>query len=906
LINSIVSNITGMLKGLVLNARSKPNLKAVDCNAGSKVSVISLDSVNPGYLINLLSTLLEGSSNPIIITPGVSLGSTIKGLMRNATVTGYEAIGSIEEHDRVVAVLPEVYLRSRGEPSSDREGVLKALAELGLCKDRVFVVSKIFEDTLGSWGASVSSGKVGGHGMRGYLREEALTLFNQLYRGLTPSKGQVVALKMLAEMLEVGGSLVTVMPTGSGKTAIFHVASRLASSNGIGSYTLVVTPLRALMRDQVRGAAKRGLSAVYIDSSVSREERERIYSVARRGLLDLLYVAPERFWDPSFRSFIERETPSLIVLDEIHVVTSWGSTFRPSYLNLARTLASYRVKSRFKPPLLGLSATLSLDNAEEIIRMLGHGRKPVIVDVSGEELPDVDLDAETPVIIRSKLLRDNLNFEVVIAPEGFERLKLLVDVVRGYVESCRSKHSDWVGVVFTGYAESRSIEWANVDVIARALKENLNVKILAYHGELGDANRRRVEELLTKRSEGEAVVVATKAFGMGVDIPNIRWVVFYTLSDSIEEFYQEAGRAGRDGREASITILYNPVDVEFKRRLARMSRLRPSYVLRISNTIARVLEGLPRDHGYLLLPLDIFKYKVYALRALEALRGAGVVDYHVVRGSRMTISPKGMGVHMKLGDSMYVTLNGEGVEVEVYTCRGNPLYDPVLFKAGGRIVLQTGKCLEKWVRVSDKEILAIEVTGELKFSRILEPQLFLDHIRSWVVEEESLENLVELVEKALAAKDRGLGAVNEVIGGSILGYLERRQRRLPETLETPRMIKCRSKCYEKVAYIIWNLVSAIGGQQGITIFYDDPWDPGELAQVYRSLSNTALNAKIRRVEKLLALISKWGWERILDEGYIVVLSKPGVKHERIAKALEGYKYHVIIQAPNTEPASRQK
>jgi hypothetical protein len=81
-----------MLKGLVLNVRSKPNLKAVDCNAGSEVSVISLDSVNPGYLINLLSTLLEGSSNPIIITPGVSLGSTIKGLMRNATVTGYEAI----------------------------------------------------------------------------------------------------------------------------------------------------------------------------------------------------------------------------------------------------------------------------------------------------------------------------------------------------------------------------------------------------------------------------------------------------------------------------------------------------------------------------------------------------------------------------------------------------------------------------------------------------------------------------------------------------------------------------------------------------------------------------------------------------------------------------------------------
>ena len=743
--------------------------------------------------------------------------------------------------------------------------------------------------------AGFSSERAEVHGIGGYLRGEALTLFSQLYEGLTPNVGQATALKVLAGMLESGGSLVVVMPTGSGKTAIFHVASRLASSNGVGSYTLVVTPLRALMRDQVYRATRRGLKAAYIDSSVSREEREKVYDAVRRGFIDLLYVTPERFWDPAFRSFIEREKPSLIVLDEVHVVTSWGSTFRPSYLNVVRTLASSRVKSRFKPPLLGLSATLSLDSAEEILRMLGHSRRPAVVDLSREEPPEVSVDAETPIIIRSKPLRDNLKFDVTIAPEGFERLKYLVEVVRGYVRSCRSKYDSWVGVVFTGYAESRSMEWANVDVIAKTLRENLDVKVLAYHGELSDSTRRRVEELLTGGGEREVVVVATKAFGMGVDIPNIRWAVFYTLSDSIEEFYQEAGRAGRDGGEAFITILYNPVDAVFKKRFARISRLRPSYVLRVSNTIAKILENLPEDRGYIILPLNVFKYKIYALRALEALRGAGVIDYHIVRSSRMSVSSKATGVYMKLGDLTYVTLGGEGVEANVYTCRGNPLYDPILVKAGGNVILQTGRCVEQWVRAGGREILVVEVTGELKFNRILEPQLFLDHVRSWAVEEEGLENLVQLVENALAARNRGLEAVNKVIEDSILEYLEKRQRRVPDVLETPGIIVCKRKCYEEVVQRVWSLVKTMGGPQGVTIFYDNPWDPGELAQAYRSLTNTTLNIKMRGVGKLLSLISRGGWERLLDEGYIIILSRTGAKHERLVKALEGYRYHVIFQ-----------
>ena len=878
------------LGALRRGGKFKPHAELLPCDGSSRVRVVMLGNVSPDNLIGSILGVLEDSTNPLIIVPGESLGSVVRRLRRGVDIVSYEDLHGITGYDRVVAVLPEVYMRSITDPPHGREGVLKALRDLGLCDDRVTLISRLLasRDTPvhGSPGFRV------GVSLSSHMADEALRLFNKLYPGLAPNVGQVVALKTLARMVESGGSLVVVLPTGSGKTAIFHVASRLASSNGFGLYTLVVTPLRALMRDQVLRASKRGLRAAYIDSSVPQEARREVYDLARRGLLDLLYVSPERFWDPAFREFIERERPSLIVLDEIHVVTSWGSTFRPSYLNVARTLASYRARG-FKPPLLGLSATLTVESAREILRLLGHKRDPLIVDLTSGDPGSSSVDPETPIVIKSSPIRGNLVFDVMMAPTGPRRLDVLLDVVKGMVGWCRSSYESWVGVVFTGYAESKALKWANVDTIARALREALDVKILAYHGELGDTARRRVEELLAGGSVREAIVVATKAFGMGVDIPNIRWVILYTPGDSIEDLYQEAGRAGRDGGQARVTILYNPADIEFKRRLSRMSRLRPSYVLNIRNTIARIAEALPGDHGYTLLPLGAFKYKLRALKALEAVRGIGLIDYHIDRRSKMRLSSSGRGVYMKLPGSRYVTLDGDGVEVEVYTCRDNPLYHPVILKAGSEVLLQTGRCPGNWVKVANEDILVVEVTGHLRFSDILEPDLFLEHVRSWVVGEESLDKVEELLEKAVAARGRGVEFVDRAVREFIEGYFNVTQG-LEGAPGTPLTVRCRGDCYEEASRRIWGLVRSCGGPQGVTVFYEEPWDVGELAGAYRRVTGSSLNVRVRRLERLMSIISRGGWERLLDEGYIVVLTRPGPRFERISRVLEGYRYHVTI------------
>jgi len=794
----------------------------------------------------------------------------------------------------VILALPEALVNPSergvaGGGFSIRDIVVE-VAGFDPCGLDVIVVTRAYDsgsEELGVHGGS--RGPPGG--VASYLEAEALELFAELYPGLRPSVGQRVAWRILSGMLESGGSLLVVMPTGSGKSAIFHVASRLASLNGIGSYTLVVTPLRALMRDQVYRAGMRGLRARLVDSSLSRAERAEAYRAARRGLLDLLYVSPERFWDGEFRELLRESPPSLIVLDEVHVVTSWGSTFRPAYLNAVKTIASHRAK--FKPPILGLSATLTMRDAVEILRMLGHRREPVVVDLEAGE-PTIQVDPETPVVVKASPIRGNLSFEIIVAPQGSERLKLLGEIVRSRVESLRSTGRPWVGVVFTGYAESKAVGWANVGTIARALGELLDVKILAYHGEMGERARREVEELILSGKLREAVVVATKAFGMGVDVPNIRWVVFYTLPESIEELYQESGRAGRDGEPAWITILYNPGDIEVKRRLAWISRLRPSYVLRVGNTLAKLGEALPRDYGYMLVPLEAFEYRVSALRALETLRGEGLLDYHVARGSRLVVASDCSGVYMKLAEARCIKPGGgEGVEVEVEVCRGNPLFDPLRLKANNVVLVETGKCVGRWMRVESTRVAVVEaVGGKLPFRQLLDPQTMYGYVRSWVEALEGLDRLEGVIEKALAA--RSVGAVDQVLKREIASYLEGRSNSLKEPPETPRVVECSRDCYERAVEELRRLIKPLGNPWGVTVFYEDPWDVGMLRKRYMEATGSEAGFRARALSKLFKLIARGGWERLMDEGYILILAREGRRAERLLESLEGYRYHVAI------------
>ena len=861
----------------------------LNCNGNSPVKVVPVSSRSSGELLDVVVGVAGEARDPLILVPGRALKRIITKTLGDVRVACYDE-GVKVEGGSVILVLPEVHYRSLagGHDLNDNLDFVKMLEDVtgfDPCRFNTIVLTRFFNVDV----EVTSRGRVLG-GVGELLYQESLELFNKLYGGLTPSKGQRIAWSILSAMLEEGGSLIVVMPTGSGKSAIFHVASRLASSNGIGSYTLVVTPLRALMRDQVNRVTMRGLKAILVDSTIPRSRRVSLYNAIRRGLVDLLYVSPERFWDPEFRKLLEREPPSLIVLDEVHVITSWGSTFRPSYLNVAKTLASYRVK--FKPPILGLSATLTLSNAHSILRMLGHRRKPIIIDLDSMEDVSVSVDPEVPVVVRSNPVRRNLHFEVTIAPWGYDRLRYVAEVARDKIRLSK-QFGAGIGVVFTGYAESRVVDWANADSIARALRESLGVETLVYHGELGDRVRRSVENLVLKGNLGEAVVVATKAFGMGVDIPNIRWVIFYTLPDSLEELYQESGRAGRDGGQAYITILYNPEDVKLKRRLAWISRLRPSYMLRVNNTIAKIRDSLPEDHEYIVVPLDIFEYKIYALRALEMLRGEGLLDYHVVRGSKLVLSSKGEGTYMKLGDSKYVVISGEGSSVDVQVCRGNPLYDPVRFVVKGEVRLATGRCPGRWVEVSLRHgILVIEVTGEsLRFKDSLEPHLMYSYVRSWVEVERELASLVNVVEKALAGGERA----DLIVKSEVNSYFESRTYTEPRIPETPKLLECRSQdCYRRAVEELRRLIESIGGPQGITVFYEKPWDPGLLAREYAKTTGLSIALRTRGLGKLVNMIGRWGWERLLDEGYIVVLTKPGKRFSKLVEVLGGYRYHVTI------------
>ncbi|MFN4046554.1 MAG: DEAD/DEAH box helicase, partial [Acidilobaceae archaeon] len=341
-----------------------------------------------------------------------------------------------------------------------------------------------------------------GRGFIEVLGGEFIEAFKTMWPGLEPSGVQRAAFKLLSTMAVEGGTLVILAPTGSGKSAIFQVASRVLASNGLGCYTLIVSPLRALMRDQVYRASIRGLKAFYIDSSVPPSRRRLILEAVGECLVDMLYVAPERFFSPEFREFLEEKPPALIVLDEAHAMAEWGLSFRPSYLYMAGVLTSYRARRGFKPPVIALSATLTKTDLDSVLKALGH-RGGILELEEGFE-GYVELKPSKPVVLRSEVLRRNIAFRIIPAPTGYERLKVLLENVKKLVEWSRSLGAPWVGLVYTGFVESSSVEWARVDEVVKALKNSLDTPVYAYHGKMSPARRQRVEELFSRGSLWEA------------------------------------------------------------------------------------------------------------------------------------------------------------------------------------------------------------------------------------------------------------------------------------------------------------------------------------------------------------------------------------------------------------------
>jgi len=317
------------------------------------------------------------------------------------------------------------------------------------------------------------------------------------------------AQREVIDLVLSGQNVLSVMPTGSGKSLCYQLPALL-----LPGLTLVVSPLIALMKDQTDHLDRLGVPAGVINSTVRRElQRDRIDQAAS-GEIKLLYVAPERFQNQEFMAAIRKLKVSLFAVDEAHCVSLWGHDFRPDYLRLRRAIDSFG-----KPPVVALTATATPVVRADILKQLGIEGAPQVV--SGFDRPNLYLEVREVASVGEK--------------------------VQAIVELCAWGRT---GIIYAGTR-------GNVENIHRALRRH-NVDAVAYHAGLSVSDRKAVQDRFMSRETG--VIVATNAFGMGIDRSDVRFVVHADVPDSLEAYYQEVGRAGRDGDPARGLLLFNYAD----------------------------------------------------------------------------------------------------------------------------------------------------------------------------------------------------------------------------------------------------------------------------------------------------------------------------------------------------------
>lgn len=314
------------------------------------------------------------------------------------------------------------------------------------------------------------------------------------------------------ESLAAGRHTLVVMPTGAGKSLIYQVAALQSDS-----VTLVVSPLISLMRDQVGSLTRRKIAATFINSSVASEEQTRRLSEMAEGQYSLVYVAPERLRSVAFRKALARVRVGLLAVDEAHCISEWGHDFRPDYLRIAearRELGS--------PVTAALTATATVRVQEEITRLLG---------------------LENAARIVTGFNRPNLSLHVRYAADAVSKLRAL--------RATLSEEGGTPAIVYCGTRRDS-------EEVATFASEVLGIQALAYHAGLEAAARDAIQESFMA---GDCpVVAATSAFGMGIDRQDVRMVVHFSVPGTLEAYYQEAGRAGRDGDPATAVLIYAPQD----------------------------------------------------------------------------------------------------------------------------------------------------------------------------------------------------------------------------------------------------------------------------------------------------------------------------------------------------------
>ena len=341
------------------------------------------------------------------------------------------------------------------------------------------------------------------------------TLENTLkkYFGFSAFRGRQ---KEIIETVLTGRHVLAIMPTGSGKSILYQLPALL-----LDDLTLVISPLIALMKDQVDGLRKKKIDATFINSSLDKKEREQRYQNVADGKYKLLFVTPERFRKKEFLTILKKRTVNLLAVDEAHCISEWGHDFRPDYTRLQEFR---RIMNN--PPTIALTATATPEVQQDIIRQLGLREQEVTVYNEG-------------------INRPNLSLSVYDLWGEDEKLQAILDLINENPGS---------GIVYFSLIK-------DLENMSNLLSRK-RITHLVYHGALETQQRKRIQNQFM---DGEnQIVLATNAFGMGIDKEDIRFVVHAQIPGSLESYYQEIGRAGRDGEKSVCVLLYDEQDLNIQ------------------------------------------------------------------------------------------------------------------------------------------------------------------------------------------------------------------------------------------------------------------------------------------------------------------------------------------------------
>lgn len=334
---------------------------------------------------------------------------------------------------------------------------------------------------------------------------------------------------------------LVLMPTGSGKSMCYQIPALYFDNR-----TIVISPLIALMQDQVDALQKRNISAAFINSTLPKDQRERRLKQFVDGTIRLLYVTPERFRKTDFLEQIQKVTIDLLAVDEAHCISEWGHDFRPDYSRIGE----FR-EFLGNPLTIALTATATHDVQEDIIKKLNIDRKDIKIFHQGIERPNLRLEAVDVIDDKEKLKEINLTLE---------------------------KYSGG-GIIY--FSLIKTLE--RFSEILRQNGFNHNV----YHGKLENTERKKVQrDFLSGR---ENTILATNAFGMGIDKPDIRFVIHAEVPSSIESYYQEIGRAGRDGNTSVCVLLYNQEDLYTQMEFIKWANPNADFYFALFNLLKRDL-----------------------------------------------------------------------------------------------------------------------------------------------------------------------------------------------------------------------------------------------------------------------------------------------------------------------------